>query len=127
MRRPSFQFRLSTLLWITLAVACWFGGVAWNESKVAKEREQWKKEHAALQWKVNRLESREPVGDQLLRRLFDPNGTLPKDPSLPSGATDDAMTPPGYGHLWSVLKKAIDQIEASPPPLGLRELDEPSP
>ena len=28
MRRPSFQFRLSTLLWITLAVACWFGGMA---------------------------------------------------------------------------------------------------
>jgi hypothetical protein len=26
MRRPRFQFRLSTLLWITLAVACWFGG-----------------------------------------------------------------------------------------------------
>jgi len=27
MPRPSFQFRLSTLLWITLAVACWFGGM----------------------------------------------------------------------------------------------------
>jgi hypothetical protein len=26
MPRPRFQFRLSTLLWITLAVACWFGG-----------------------------------------------------------------------------------------------------
>jgi len=25
MTRP--QFRLSTLLWITLAVACWFGGM----------------------------------------------------------------------------------------------------
>ena len=25
MRRPRFQLRLSTLLWITLAVACWFG------------------------------------------------------------------------------------------------------
>jgi hypothetical protein len=25
MRRPRFQFKLSTLLWITLAVACWFG------------------------------------------------------------------------------------------------------
>jgi hypothetical protein len=23
-----FQFRLSTLLWIMLAVACWFGGMA---------------------------------------------------------------------------------------------------
>jgi len=27
MPRPRFQFRLSTLLWITLAVACWFGGL----------------------------------------------------------------------------------------------------
>ncbi len=24
------QFRLSTLLWITLAVACWFGGAEWG-------------------------------------------------------------------------------------------------
>ncbi len=24
---PRFQFRLSTLLWITLAVACWFRGM----------------------------------------------------------------------------------------------------
>jgi len=28
MKRP--QFRLSTLLWITLAAACWFGGMAWQ-------------------------------------------------------------------------------------------------
>ena len=28
MTRPRFQFRLSTLLWITLAVACLFGGMA---------------------------------------------------------------------------------------------------
>jgi hypothetical protein len=27
MRRPRLQFRLSTLLWITLAVACFFGGM----------------------------------------------------------------------------------------------------
>jgi len=25
-----FQFRLSTLLWITLAVACWFGGMRYG-------------------------------------------------------------------------------------------------
>jgi len=30
MRRPRFQFRLSTLLWITLAVACWFGGTRYG-------------------------------------------------------------------------------------------------
>ena len=28
MHRPRFQFRLSTLLWITLAVACCFGGMS---------------------------------------------------------------------------------------------------
>src|SRR5580704_7325756 len=28
MRR--LQFRLSTLLWLTLAVACWFGGAEWG-------------------------------------------------------------------------------------------------
>jgi hypothetical protein len=27
MRRPHLQFQLSTLLWITLAVACWLGGM----------------------------------------------------------------------------------------------------
>ena len=30
MRRP--QFRLSTLLWITLAVGCWFGGQQYERS-----------------------------------------------------------------------------------------------
>jgi hypothetical protein len=33
-----FQFRLSTLLWITLAVACWFGGMR-VERKIAAARE----------------------------------------------------------------------------------------
>jgi hypothetical protein len=27
MRIPRFQFRLAALLWLTLAVACWFGGM----------------------------------------------------------------------------------------------------
>ena len=31
MFRPRFQFRLSTLLWFTLAVACWFGGVRFGQ------------------------------------------------------------------------------------------------
>jgi hypothetical protein len=31
MPRPHFQFRLSTLLWFTLAVACWFGGMRFQE------------------------------------------------------------------------------------------------
>jgi hypothetical protein len=37
MRTPRFQFRLSSLLWLTLAVACWFGGmmadrrIGWND------------------------------------------------------------------------------------------------
>jgi hypothetical protein len=31
MPRPRLQFRLSTLLWITLAVACWFGGLHYRK------------------------------------------------------------------------------------------------
>jgi hypothetical protein len=36
-----FQFRLSTLLWITLAVACWFGGMRverWRTEQAERER-----------------------------------------------------------------------------------------
>jgi hypothetical protein len=36
-----FQFRLSTLLWITLAVACWFGGMAWKGRADFKEFDYW--------------------------------------------------------------------------------------
>jgi len=32
MNRP--QFRLSTLLWITLVVACWFGGIVFERWRV---------------------------------------------------------------------------------------------
>jgi hypothetical protein len=31
MRHRHFQFRLSTLLWGTLAVACWFGGMRFKQ------------------------------------------------------------------------------------------------
>jgi hypothetical protein len=41
MRRLRFQFRLSTLLWITLAVACWFGGSGW-------QRHQWEREQREM-------------------------------------------------------------------------------
>ena len=37
MPHPRLQFRLSTLLWITLAVACFFGG-ATSERKLAEWR-----------------------------------------------------------------------------------------
>ena len=36
MRRHRFQFRLSTLLWITLAVACWFGGMRFERWMAAR-------------------------------------------------------------------------------------------
>ena len=36
MFRPRPQFRLSTLLWITLAVACWFGGAEWQHRQEPK-------------------------------------------------------------------------------------------
>jgi len=38
MRRPRFQFRLSTLLWITLAVACWFGGRGFGRHEMEQEQ-----------------------------------------------------------------------------------------
>jgi hypothetical protein len=39
MRRPRLQFRLSTLLWITLAVACFFGGMRVERWRVEREAE----------------------------------------------------------------------------------------
>ncbi|HVC98355.1 MAG TPA: hypothetical protein VND64_32110 [Pirellulales bacterium] len=39
MRRPRFQFRLSTLFWVTLAVGCWFGGMRFEQWRV--DREEW--------------------------------------------------------------------------------------
>jgi hypothetical protein len=41
MIHPSFQFRLSTLLWITLAVACWFGGMRAERWLADRETEQY--------------------------------------------------------------------------------------
>ena len=38
---PRLQFRLSTLLWITLAVACWFGGMRverWRTEQAERAR-----------------------------------------------------------------------------------------
>lgn len=35
-----FQFRLSTLLWITLAVGCWFGGMRYERWRYALEQER---------------------------------------------------------------------------------------
>jgi len=36
--RPRFQFQLSTLLWITLAVACWFGGMRFERHRQQMDR-----------------------------------------------------------------------------------------
>jgi hypothetical protein len=36
MTSDRFQFRLSTLLWITLAVACWFGGMKYERWLLAE-------------------------------------------------------------------------------------------
>jgi hypothetical protein len=55
-RRP--QFRLSTLLWITLAVACWFGGMryerwlAWSvwEDLPGPYREEDENPFAGIRW-----------------------------------------------------------------------------
>jgi uncharacterized coiled-coil protein SlyX len=40
MRRPRFQFRLSTLLWITLAVAAYLGGRSGGRAVQRQEDEQ---------------------------------------------------------------------------------------
>ncbi|HVC95560.1 MAG TPA: hypothetical protein VND64_17835 [Pirellulales bacterium] len=40
MRRPSFQFRISTLLWITAVVAGFFCGIHWNRRQLLIEREE---------------------------------------------------------------------------------------
>jgi hypothetical protein len=37
MPRPRLQFRLSTLLWLTLAVACWFGGAQFGHRRALQE------------------------------------------------------------------------------------------
>jgi hypothetical protein len=41
MTRPRLQFRLSTLLWLTLAVSCWFGGMRFERwrAKLAEKEE----------------------------------------------------------------------------------------
>jgi len=48
---PRPQFRLSTLLWITLAVACWFGGRECHRREGAKEL-------ARIERELYRLEER---------------------------------------------------------------------
>jgi len=49
---PRFQFRLSTLLWITLFLACFFGGMAIrrNEMEAEQTREQRRLDH---EWQVS--------------------------------------------------------------------------
>jgi hypothetical protein len=66
--RPRIQFRLSTLLWITLAVACFFGGgLFWSDRKLRKERQNWAIERAAfeglLEW--HRIHFPEEYGPDL--------------------------------------------------------------
>jgi chaperone required for assembly of F1-ATPase len=52
MASPRFQFRLSTLLWITLFLACFFGGMAIrrNEMEAEQTREQRRLDH---EWQVS--------------------------------------------------------------------------
>jgi hypothetical protein len=40
---PRPQFRLSTLLWITLAVTCWFGGMRVERWRIECERREWQR------------------------------------------------------------------------------------
>jgi len=49
MSLPRFQFRLSTLLWITLAVACWFGGRVSREWEIERGLIEGEARHPLLQ------------------------------------------------------------------------------
>jgi len=67
MRLRRFQFRLSTLLWITLAAACWFGGREFQRRE--DERKQPKRELLqvlhAIDWLKNTAQKTQPAGDVL--------------------------------------------------------------
>jgi len=49
MAHSRYQFRLSTLLWITLAVACWFGGRECHRRECAQEQALLKRERYRLE------------------------------------------------------------------------------
>jgi hypothetical protein len=57
MDRPRLQFRLITLLWITLTVACWFGGMRY---------ERWRAERAAL-WTDDHEDDRQTIIEMIER------------------------------------------------------------
>jgi hypothetical protein len=60
---PRPRFRLSTLLWVTLAVACWFGGANWG----------WRRNERNEQWTTYRV----AVADSnlVVEFLIEPDGT----------------------------------------------------
>jgi hypothetical protein len=64
MKRP--QFRLSALLWITLAVACFFCGVHWNRRQLQIEREKSKADRAMLEMIIQGSNER---WDELLKEF----------------------------------------------------------
>jgi len=81
MNLPRPQFRLSTLLWITLAVACWFGGAAWESVDARLWQAMTPAERAAEQdrqfelWHLNtniELENR-----RRLKRGWSPRPAIP--------------------------------------------------
>jgi cell division protein FtsB len=67
---PRRRFRLSTLLWLTLAVACWFGGSMWARRTVEDLREKketlglilgaYKQENLKLEREILDLKTKRP-------------------------------------------------------------------
>ncbi|HVC96199.1 MAG TPA: hypothetical protein VND64_21125 [Pirellulales bacterium] len=52
MASPRFQFRLSTLLWITLAVACFCGGSAWQRQRTGLDNFERREKELKVREKV---------------------------------------------------------------------------
>jgi hypothetical protein len=52
MRRPRFQFRLSTLLWVMLAIGCYYAGLLQNRRQIV-EQQFW---IGTLMYREHRLE-----------------------------------------------------------------------
>jgi hypothetical protein len=61
MRHPRFQFRLSTLLWITAVVAGFFGGAAWQRQRT--DDEALATQRKAEQSRVNALKALRKINE----------------------------------------------------------------
>jgi hypothetical protein len=66
MARPRFQFQLSTLLWIMLAVGCFYGGLLWDRKQGAELRAG-----LGTAWHIIRIQDEELADLRLGKELSD--------------------------------------------------------